>query len=128
VAQEQLDAQAERWHALRQALLAGLQAQIGPVQITGYPTDHLPNTLYLCNLVVIGEEVLAQVPQIAASTNSACHAGQVDPSPVLLAMGIEPSLALGALRLSLGRWTSYEDITQAVDLLSATILRLRADG
>jgi cysteine desulfurase len=125
LAQEQLDTQAERWLVLRQRLLAGLEARIGPVKVNGHPERRLPNTLNICVPGVIGEEALARATGVAASTGSACHAGLTEPSPVLLAMGIEPALALGALRLSLGRWTTSEEIDAAVAQLSEAILALR---
>ncbi len=125
LAVEQLGAQTERWLVLRQQLLAGLEARVGPVKVNGHPERHLPNTLNICVPGVIGEEVLARATGVAASTGSACHAGLTEPSPVLLAMGIEPALALGALRLSLGRWTTAEEIDAAVVQLSEAILALR---
>ncbi len=127
LAREQLDKQAERWRALRGRLLAGLEARVGPVKVNGHPEQHLPNTLNICVPGVVGEEVLARTPGVAASTGSACHAGLMEPSAVLLAMGIEPTLALGALRLSLGRWTTAEDVDAAAAQLSTSILELR-DG
>jgi cysteine desulfurase len=125
LAREQLDEQAERWLALRQRLLAGLEACVGSVKVNGHPEQRLPNTLNICVPGVIGEEALARATGVAASTGSACHAGLTEPSPVLLAIGIEPTLALGALRLSLGRWTTAEEIDAAVAQLSEAILALR---
>jgi cysteine desulfurase len=127
VAQEQLDAQAARWMSLRARLLAGLEARVGPVQVNGHPEQRLPNTLHICMPGVVGDEALARASGVAASTGSACHAGQTEPSSVLLAMGIEPTLAVGALRLSLGRWSTAEEIDGAVEALSAAILALRAE-
>jgi cysteine desulfurase len=128
LAREQLEPQTERWLALRHQLLSGLEARVGPVQVNGHPELHLPNTLHLCVPGVVGEDVLARTPGVAASTGSACHAGLMEPSAVLLAMGIEPKLALGALRLSLGRWTTAEEIERAIEVLSTTILALRERG
>jgi cysteine desulfurase len=125
LAREQLEGQIERWLALRQRLLAGLEARVGLVKVNGHPERHLPNTLNICVPGVVGEEVLARAAGVAASTGSACHAGLTEPSPVLLAMGVEPTLALGALRLSLGRWTTAEEIDAAVAQLSDAILALR---
>ena len=127
LAREQLVAQTERWLTLRQRLLNGLEARVGPVKVNGHPERRLPNTLNICVPGVVGEEVLARTPEVAASTGSACHAGLTEPSAVLLAMGIEPALALGALRLSLGRWTTAEEIDTAVEQLSRAIVVLR-DG
>ncbi len=126
LAQEQLDHQSSHLLALRQRLLEGLEARVGPVKVNGHPERRLPNTLNICVPGVVGEEVLARAAGIAASTGSACHAGLTEPSSVLLAMGIEPTLALGALRLSLGRWTTAEEIETAVTELGDAILALRA--
>ena len=125
LAGEQLAPQAVRWLALRQQLLAGLEAHVGRVKVNGPVEQRLPNTLNICVPGVVGEEVLARATDVAASTGSACHAGLTEPSPVLLALGIEPTLALGALRLSLGRWTTSEEIDLAVATLSEAILALR---
>ncbi|HEV8194146.1 MAG TPA: aminotransferase class V-fold PLP-dependent enzyme, partial [Ktedonobacterales bacterium] len=127
LAQEQPDSQAARWTALRARLLAGLEARVGPVQVNGRRERRLPNTLNICVPGVVGDEVLARASGVAASTGSACHAGVTEPSPVLLAMGIQPTLALGALRLSLGCWATAEEIDGAVETLSAAILALRAE-
>lgn len=125
LAREQLELQTKRWLALRQQALQGLERRVGPVRVNGHPARHLPNTLHVCVPGVVGEEVLARAPGVAASTGSACHAGLTEPSAVLLAMGIEPTVALGALRLSLGRWTIGKEIERAVEVLSAAILALR---
>ena len=64
-----------------------------------------------------GHELLAATPQIAASTGSACHSGRHTPSPVLTAMGLDTLRALGALRLSLGRWSTPHDVETAASAL-----------
>ncbi len=125
LADEQLLHQQERWLTLRQRLLEGLEARVGPVKVNGPAERRLPNTLNICVPGVIGEEALTRATGVAASTGSACHAGLTEPSPVLLAMGIEPALALGALRLSLGRWTIIEEVDAAIEQLSGAILALR---
>jgi cysteine desulfurase len=69
---------------------------------------------------VLGHELLAAAPELAASTGSACHSGTHTASPVLTAMGLDRDRALGALRLSLGRWTTPGDIeTAAASLIRA---------
>jgi cysteine desulfurase len=67
---------------------------------------------------IIGNELLEAVPQIAASTGSACHAGNHTPSPVLTAMGVPAARALGALRLSLGRWSTPADVAVAAEVIA----------
>jgi cysteine desulfurase len=90
----------------------------GRVHRNGHPTRRLPNTLNISIDGVLGHALLAAAPEIAASTGSACHSGARTPSPVLTAMGLPADRALAALRLSLGRWSTPEDITTAVAALS----------
>lgn len=125
LAAEQLSAQALRLADLADRLFAGLEQRVGLLPRSGHPIQRLPNTLHLCVPGVDGEAVLALAPEVAASTGSACHAGHTQPSTVLLAMGIAPELAIGALRLSLGRWSTAEEIDRAVGALANAILTLR---
>jgi cysteine desulfurase len=92
----------------------------GRVHLNGPATGRLPNTLNVSIDGLLGHELLAAAPGLAASTGSACHSGTHTPSPVLTAMGLDADRALGALRLSLGRWSTPEDIeTAATALLKA---------
>src|SRR5262249_34264050 len=100
-------------------LWAGLQAALGErIQLNGHPEWRLPNTLSVNFLDHAGGEILERAPGIAASTGSACHDGCVALSPVLKAMGVPPEAGRGAVRLSVGRFTSERDIDQAIDELS----------
>ncbi|MGW7131277.1 cysteine desulfurase family protein [Streptomyces bobili] len=99
---------------LHQRLTDGLP---GRVHLNGPEKNRLPNTLNASVDGVLGHELLAAAHQIAASTGSACHSGTHTPSPVLTAMGLDPARALGALRLSLGRWTTSGDIETAATAL-----------
>jgi cysteine desulfurase len=101
---------------LHQRLTHGLP---GRVQLNGPTTRRLPNTLNISIADARGHELLAAATQIAASTGSACHSGDYTPSPVLASMGKDPAHALGAVRLSLGRWTSREDVSTTADALIA---------
>ena len=67
---------------------------------------------------MLGAELVARVPQLAVSTGSACHAGEHTPNATLLAMGVAPDVALGALRLSLGRDSTRADVEAAAELLA----------
>ncbi|MFF0835381.1 MULTISPECIES: cysteine desulfurase family protein [unclassified Streptomyces] len=92
----------------------------GRVHLNGPGRQRLPNTLNVSVDGVLGHELLGAARRIAASTGSACHSGVHTPSPVLAAMGLDPARALGAVRLSLGRWTGPDDIaTAATDLVRA---------
>jgi cysteine desulfurase len=122
LAEEQLAASQLRLQHLRDVLQRHLEAALpSAVHLNGHSTDRLPNTLNISIDRVIGEEVLAATPQIASSTGSACHEGSTDPSPVLMAMGYTRERALGALRLTLGRWSTEEEVERAATLLAQTI-------
>ena len=100
-------------------LLYGLGEEL--VALNGHPKLRLPNTLNISIKGVMGEELLSQIPEIAASTGSACHAGSTKPSAVLLAMGISKERALGSLRLSLGRWSTKEEVNKVSQLIVNTV-------
>jgi cysteine desulfurase len=113
-----MDETMTRVRTLRDLLHQGLeQALPGRVHLNGHALQRLPNTLNVSVDDIIGEDLLASIPQIASSTGSACHEDSTDPSPVLLAMGKTRAQALGALRLTLGRWSTQEEIEHATRLL-----------
>jgi cysteine desulfurase len=94
----------------------------GRVQLNGHRDLRLPNTLNVSITGVTGDDLLAAVPGIAAATCAGCHSATPEPSPVLLAMGHDPGRALSALRLTLGRWTTRDDIEQAAHQIAAGAL------
>ncbi|MFI1358120.1 cysteine desulfurase family protein [Streptomyces sp. NPDC020898] len=120
-AAELADGTPDRIAALRDSLHRRLaNALPGCVHLNGLPDERLPSTLNVSIDGALGHELLAAAPGLAASTGSACHSGTHTPSPVLTAMGLDADRALGALRLSLGRWSTPEDIeTAATALLKA---------
>ena len=126
LAQQQLAESLPRLQRLRDQLHKQLEQRLArALSVNGHPTKRLPNTLNISVEGIIGEEVLAAAPEIASSTGSACHEGSTEPSAVLMAMGLSRTRALGALRLTLGRWSTEEEIAQAVRLLARTIDSLR---
>jgi cysteine desulfurase len=113
-------APSEKLRELRDILWNGLRERFGArVLLNGHPVERLPNTLNVSFLDVTGGELLRQLPDIAASTGSACHSGSIELSPVLKAMGVTPQNGAGAVRFSLGRETSREQIDSALAQLSA---------
>jgi cysteine desulfurase len=101
---------------LRDTLHDGLDSHLpGRVQLNGPVAPRLPNTLNVSIAGVVAHEVLAVLTGVAASAGSACHSGLHTASPVLSAMGLDRERALGALRLSLGRWTTSDDVDVAVE-------------
>jgi cysteine desulfurase len=117
LADQDLEAESERQRQLRDELWRQLGAAIPDLHLNGHPTERLPNTLNVSFPGVSGAALLAAAPAIAASTGSACHDGGERASSVLLAMGLDARLALGAVRLSIGRSTTREHITVAVKAL-----------
>ena len=108
---------------LRDAFWEHLRTAFGDrVMLNGHPEKRLPNTLNVSFVGHNGAEILARMPMIAASTGSACHSGQITLSPVLEAMGVAPEIGLGAIRFSLGRGTTEEEIQAVVDALRQMIL------
>lgn len=87
------------------------------ISLNGHPTLRLPNTLNVNFENRMGQDLLNAMPQIAASTGSACHAGEVNLSPVLKAMGVKESVGMGAIRFSLGRYTSKQEIDVALQVI-----------
>ncbi|MBG0792469.1 cysteine desulfurase [Methylocystis sp. H62] len=88
------------------------------VALNGHPVHRLPNTLNVSFVGRIGAEVLARLDGVAASTGSACHSGRVTLSPVLEAMGVAPHVGMGAIRFSLGRGTTRDEIDAVIEGLS----------
>jgi cysteine desulfurase len=88
--------------------------------LNGHPENRLPNTLNVNFIGRVGAEVLARLPGVAASTGSACHAGSVTLSPVLAAMRVPPEEGMGAVRFSLGRSTTWEELEEVIHLLKET--------
>ena len=85
--------------------------------LNGHPRERLPNTLSVSFVGQVGADILGRLPGVAASTGSACHAGSVELSPVLRAMGVAPEVGMGAIRFSLGRTTTREEIEAVVENL-----------
>ena len=127
-------AEAEREHEaarlapLRNRLIREVLERIPDTQLTGHSTLRLPNNASFVFDGVEGEAILMalDVQGIAASTGSACTSASLDPSHVLIALGLPAPLAIGSLRLTLGRSNSEEDIDRVVDLLPKIVLRQRA--
>jgi cysteine desulfurase len=109
----------DRVRALRDRLWRELQERFGNrVALNGHPTHRLPNTLNVSFINCIGAEILKGLDGVAASTGSACHSGRIELSPVLEAMGVTPEVGMGAIRFSLGRGTTREEIDAVAERLS----------
>jgi cysteine desulfurase len=107
---------------LRDRFWEGLRGILGEkVTLNGHPTERLPNTLNVNFVGRVGAEVLTMLPGVAASTGSACHAGSVTLSPVLAAMGVTPGEGMGAVRFSLGRATTWEELEEVLAKMKSSV-------
>lgn len=120
IAAGKMQKEGERLRKLAGELLASLRRDVPGIVLVGETAERLPNTLNVLFPNVSGRRLLEQCPGVLASTGSACHAEREDPSTILTALGIPADVALGAVRLSLGRNTTREDIEiAAADLAAA---------
>ena len=117
-AKDGLEAEATRVSKLRDRLWERLVAAVPGIQLNGLATPRLPNTLNVRFPGLAGSKLLAATPEIAASTGSACHDGQEQPSAVILAMGVPPAEAVGSVRLTLGRQTTLDEVDTAAESLA----------
>lgn len=125
LAEAKLAATTAHMAQLTDRLLMRLRADIPDLLLAGHATQRLPNTLNVLFPGVSGRLLLEACPQVFASTGSACHADREDPSAILLALGFAPERALGAVRLSVGRPTTLDDIDMAAAGLVAAWRQLR---
>ena len=110
---------------LRDLFWGLLQERFGNrVVLNGHPDARLPNTLNVSFVGRVGSEILDRMEGVAASTGSACHAGSMKLSPVLKAMSIPPEIGMGAIRFSLGRTTTREEIEATVSQLTDAVSAL----
>ncbi len=127
LAMAERDEENRRLISLRDRLWRGIQEKVERVRLNGHPTERLPGTLNVSFEGVEGESVLLSLDMkgVAASSGSACTSGSLSPSHVLEAMGVPPELAQSAVRFSLGRSNTEEDIDYTVEILPGIVQRLR---
>ena len=124
----EMTTEAQRFEGLRDRLAAGLMAAIDEVVVNGSTPHRLPGTLNVSFRRVEAESILLGLDMegIAISSGSACTAGTSEPSHVLLAMGMEPRLAAGAVRFSLGYGNDTSQVDRVGEVLAPIVARLRA--
>jgi len=121
LAAAELGHRADHCRQLRDRLWEALRSRVPGIVLNGHPEQRLPNTLSVAFPGVDARDLLARLPQLAASPGSACHSGESEPSAVLAAMGVERSLALGTVRFSTGHETTEADVDRAADLVAAAL-------
>lgn len=122
-----MDENIEKMTRLRDKLINGIEARIPSVELNGHRTKRLPNNVNFCLRYIESESVLLWLDMngIAGSSGSACTSGSLDPSHVLLAMGVSHEAANGSLRLTLSEFTTDEEIDYTLDILPQVVQRLR---
>jgi len=119
--------EAERVSALRDRMWEGIRARVPEVRLNGHPTERLPGTANICYRNVESESIVLglDLKGIAVSAGSACTAGSVEPSHVLVAMGVALDWAMGAVRSSLGRSTTDDDVDYVVESVVEVVGKVR---
>jgi len=127
ICKKEMKKEAERLTKLRDKLIKGVLEKIPGSRLNGHPKMRLPNNANFSFKGVEGEAIVIQLDLlgIAGSTGSACASAKLEPSPILLAIGLKPEQAHGSLRLTLGRWTKEKDIEYVLKVLPKVIKNLR---
>jgi cysteine desulfurase len=116
-----------RIQALRDHFWQALSQRYGDrVVLNGHPEFRLPNTLNVSFVGGVGADILDRLDDVAASTGSACHTGHIELSPVLQAMSVRPDVAMGAVRFSLGRPTTSDEVDDVLERLERVLRPSRA--
>ena len=126
--EETMDEDIRRLSGLQDRLCSGLLDRIEKVQLNGHPENRLPGIVNVSVAHIEGEAMVLHLDaqEIMCSTGSACSAYNLQPSHVLIAMGLSHELAHGSLRFSLGRSTTEEHIDKVLDVLPGVVKQLRA--
>jgi len=119
-----------RLTALRDRLWEGVRAGVAEVRLNGHPTERLPGTCNLCFHNIESESIVLglDLKGIGVSAGSACTSGNVEPSYVLVAMGLPLDWAMGSVRCSLGRGTTAEDIEYVIESVVPLVTKLKTQS
>jgi len=122
-----IEEQTSRQTHLRDKLIKGITEKVDFVQLNGHPTERLPNNVNFSFRFIEGESLLLSLDMkgIAASSGSACTSGSLDPSHVLLALGLSHEIAHGSVRMTLGKDNTEEQIEYVLEVLPELVKRLR---
>lgn len=124
---ENIESKTAKISSMRDRLIKEIPEKIPYTKLNGHPTDRLPGNVNFSFEFIEGESLLLLLDMngIAASSGSACTSGSLDPSHVLLAMGLPHEIAHGSLRLSIGEINTEEDVDRVLEVLPAIVQRLR---
>jgi len=127
IAAAEMEEEGRKVKLLRDKLENGIKERISEIVINGHPQQRLYNTLNLCIKHIEGEGILLHLDfeGICASSGSACTSGSLEPSHVLLAVGLPHEIAHGSLRLSLGKHNTEEEVDRVIEVLPGIAAKLR---
>lgn len=127
ISQQNLNEHIKKLSSLRNKLINGLMEKIPYTKLNGHPEKRLPGNINVCFRFIEGESLLLMLDQVGvcASSGSACSSGSLDPSHVLLAIGLSHEIAHGSLRLTLGDATTEQDVDYILDVLPGIVNKLR---
>ncbi|MCK8815988.1 cysteine desulfurase NifS [Natroniella sulfidigena] len=128
LARKSLNKKREQLTILRDKLINGIEEKIDHIKLNGHRTKRLPGNVNFSLRYIEGESILMKLDLegIAASSGSACTSGSLDPSHVLLAMGLTHEIAHGSLRLTLGKYNTEEEVDRVLEVLPRVVEDLRA--
>lgn len=128
LAAAEMEHEMRRISKLRDHLISGVRERISHVRLNGHPTQRLPGNVSFCFEFIEGESLLLNLDMlgICGSSGSACTSGSLEPSHVLLAMGVPHEIAHGSLRLTLSRYTTAEEVDYVLEHLPGIVQKLRA--
>ena len=127
IAESEMAEEASRLIPLRDRLIQILSETIPDCRLNGHPTRRLPNNVNLSFAYVEGESMLLNLDLegIAVSTGSACTSSSLEPSSVLLAIGLPPETAHGSIRFTSGKWTTSEEVDRVLEVFPKIVAKLR---
>jgi cysteine desulfurase len=128
LARQEMNGEAGRLTGLRDKLITGILERIDHTRLNGHHVRRLPNNVNISVEFVEGESMCLNMDLegICASTGSACSSGSLEPSQVLLALGLDHVQAHGSLRFTLGKWTTEDEIDRVLEVLPQVVAKLRA--
>jgi cysteine desulfurase len=128
LARQEMNSEIDRLIVLRDKLIKGLMERIDHIRLNGHPKERLPNNVNVSVDFVEGESMVLNLDLqgICASTGSACSSASLEPSHVLLALGLSPEQAHGSLRFTLGRDNTEADVERVLEVLPGIVAKLRA--
>ncbi|UCD09231.1 MAG: aminotransferase class V-fold PLP-dependent enzyme, partial [Dehalococcoidales bacterium] len=128
LAKLELEEEFTRITSMRDRLIDNLVTKVDEIQLNGHPTQRLPNNINLTVAYTEGESIVLNLDLkgICASTGSACTSSSLEPSHVLVAIGLPQEIAYSSFRITLGKWNTDEDIDRVIQVLPEVIASLRA--